>query len=78
MYMVQIGPVIYDRTQKGGPISLVEALREIRGVGDCKVLRTDGTVVVKRAGSDTMLTHEPTGRRVSRRKRSEVARMGGL
>lgn len=35
---------------------------------DHNILRTDGTVVVDRAGSDYAVTHVPTGREVRRRR----------
>lgn len=62
MYYVKLGPITYAK-----PLTLVEALRELRGTGDAKIVRADGTVAVDQAGSDTILVHAPTSRRIYRR-----------
>lgn len=68
MYLIQLGPVTYE-PKGGGSWSLPEALREVYGVGNARILRTDGTVAVSSAGSSTVLIHQPSGRRVYRRSR---------
>lgn len=72
MYLIQSGPVVYahkDGTRDGRPFTLVEALRETYGVGQTRILRTDGTVVVRDAGSATAVEYAPTGRKITRRAR---------
>ena len=63
MYLIQLGPVTYAR-----PYTLPDALAELYGVGDARILRTDGTVVVRSAGSAYAVDHVPSGRTVRRRK----------
>jgi hypothetical protein len=52
----------------GEPISLVGLLLEFRGTRGVTICRSDGTVVVERAGSDLPKTHLPSGRRCRQRK----------
>lgn len=67
-YLVQVDHRTFCR-RGGEPFSLVAALTEVRGVGNARVLRSDGTPVVTNAGSDCgPLVHTPTGRTVHRRK----------
>jgi hypothetical protein len=67
MYMISFGPVFYDAHKGGAPLSLVECMREAFGVGHAKVWRTDGTLVVDRAGGSVEVTYAPTGRKLRRR-----------
>ena len=77
MYEIQLGPVRYVKRGSNVPFSLVEAMREVRGVGQARILRLDGTVVVHNAGSDYAVTHVPSGtvviRRPVRRRRTVAA-----
>lgn len=59
-YVVRIGPLEWDQYEHG-PISLVRALQELRGTGCVEIVRADGTLVVPRAGSDSILSHAPSG-----------------
>lgn len=62
MYLIQLGPIVYERRY-----TLVDAMREVYGVGQARVLRMDFTPVVTNAGSSVEVTYAPTGRRVPRR-----------
>lgn len=66
MYLIAIDHVIYER-KGGGTFTLPDALRELRGVAGARILRLDGTVAVRRAGSDYAVEHS-SGRTVIRRK----------
>lgn len=68
MYLIQMGPVVYER-RGGGTFTLVEAMREVYGVADTRILRTDGTVVVRRAGSSYAVEYAPRGITLRRRPR---------
>lgn len=72
MYLIRIDHLIYEH-RDGTPFTLPEALTEIRGTGNAAILRLDGTVAVANAGSDTAVTHAPTGR-IVRRHRTYVRR----
>lgn len=51
-YTFSLGPVEYVRwAGTGEPFTLVDCLRETRGVGDATIYRPDGTVVLRNAGS---------------------------
>lgn len=67
MYQIKLGPVIYDAFKGGRPFTLLDAMREVHGVGQAAVLRMDGTPVVTNAGSSYAVTHAPTGRVITRR-----------
>jgi hypothetical protein len=63
MYLIKLGPVTYER-KGGGGFTLPEAMSEVYGVGQASILRLDGTVVVRNAGSSVEVQHAPTGRRL--------------
>jgi hypothetical protein len=65
-YMFAMGPALYDADRNGRPLSLVACLIAVYGVGQARIYRTDGTLVVDRAGSSVEIVHAPTGRRISR------------
>jgi hypothetical protein len=65
MYLIQIDHVVYER-RGGGSFTLPEAMREVYGVGNARVLREDGTEVIRAAGSSYAVTHVPSGRTVLR------------
>jgi hypothetical protein len=65
MYLIKIDHLIYVR-RGGGLFTLPEAMREVYGVRGAQVLRADGTVAVRDAGSSVEVTHAPTGRVVRR------------
>lgn len=67
MYLIVLDGITYGR-KDGGAFSLVEAMRELYGVGHAWVIRTDGTVVVARAGSAYAFDYVPRGRTIRRRK----------
>lgn len=77
MYLIQLGPVVYER-RGGGGFTLPEALREVYGVGWATILRQDGTVAVADAGSATTLRHVSRAgvRRTVSRRRFELRRFG--
>lgn len=66
MYAIKMGPMTYSGYRDGSPFTLVGAMREVYGVGQAKILRSDGTVVVDNAGSSGYVTHVPSGRRLYR------------
>lgn len=69
MYLIQIDHIVYER-KGGGTFTLPEAMREVRGFRNARVLRDDAqqTVVVRDAGStEKPWTHVPTGRKISHR-----------
>lgn len=69
MYQLVIDGIAY-RTG-----SLVALLTEARGCGGARILRTDGTPVVDRAGSDAgPLHYRPRNRQVHRRMTRHAAR----
>lgn len=57
MYLIQVDHMIYDADKRRGPFTLTAALAAVRGVGNARVLRGDGTVAVDKAGSDYRRTH---------------------
>lgn len=63
-YLIQLGPVVYER-KGGGAFTLPEARREVYGVGDARILREhDESLAVDNAGSDTQVVYvTPDGRR---------------
>lgn len=67
MYLIRIDHLIYTH-RDGTPFTLPEAVTELRGCGNAAVLRLDGTVAVRNAGSDSAVTHAPTGRVIRRRR----------
>jgi hypothetical protein len=66
VYLIQIDHRVFEK-KGGGGFTLVEALDELYGTFNCRVLRLDGTPAVEKAGSSISLIHAPTGRRVVRR-----------
>jgi hemin uptake protein HemP len=69
MYFIAIDHIIYG--QAGGlPYTLPEALRQVHGCANARILREDGTVIVSHAGSDYAVRHLPSGRLVRRRGRA--------
>jgi len=72
MYLITIDHIVYEK-HGGGLFTLPEAMRELHGTGNARILRADGTVVVKRAGNDYAVQHVPSGREV--RRRSRMARL---
>ena len=66
MYRIALGPITYSK-RGGVPFTLPEAMRELRGCGGARIVRLDGTVAVRNAGSDYAVQHAPTGRTVRRR-----------
>lgn len=67
MYRIQVDHRIYER-RGGGTFTLPEAMRELYGCGNARVLRADGTVAVANAGAAYAVVHAPTGRTVVRRR----------
>lgn len=65
MYLFRIDDRTYVR-RDGQPMSLTEAMAAVYGCGNAGVIRTDGTMVVERAGSASEVTYAPTGRRIVR------------
>ena len=65
MYRIALGPITYTK-RDGVPFTLPEALRELHGCGNARIVRLDGTVAVRNAGSDYAVQHAPTGRMVRR------------
>lgn len=60
-YLIAVDHVVYSR-RNGDPFTLVEAVAEVRGTGNARILRTDGTVVLRHAGSTAAdWLHAPTG-----------------
>jgi hypothetical protein len=53
VYFLMIDHLIYDTR----PLTLVQALTEIRGCRNAEILRADLTTAVERAGSDTEVVH---------------------
>lgn len=70
-YLVKLDGVTYEpKGAPGGAFTLVDAMREVYGVGGAQVVRLDGTVAVDRAGSATEVVHVlPDGRRRTVRRR---------
>jgi hypothetical protein len=66
VYRIALGPIVYSK-RGGAPFTLTEALRELYGCGQARIVRLDGTVAVRNAGSDYAVEHAPTGRTVRRR-----------
>lgn len=64
MYEFEFGPIRYNCHKDGRPITLVDAIRAVYGVGQARILRSDGTVIVNNAGSSVQVTHLPSGRMV--------------
>lgn len=71
MYLIAFDHIVYE-PRGGGSWTLPQAMREVYGVGHARVLRMDGTTVVRDAGNATAVQHVPSGRRV--RRGSVVAR----
>lgn len=67
LFRVTIGGIEHDPID--GPVTLPKVLTELRGVGEVRLYRADGTLVARNVGSDVAFIHEPTGRRIWRRKR---------
>lgn len=68
MYLIQVDHVVYEPVG-GGTFTLPQALTEVHGVANARILRVDGTPVVESAGSDVaQVQHAPTGRTVSVRR----------
>jgi hypothetical protein len=68
-YLIQLGPVTYE-PKGGGTFTLTEALSQVLGVRNARILREDGTVAVEDAGSSYAVTHvTPEGRRRRVRRR---------
>ena len=65
MYLIQIDHIVYER-RDGGAFTLPEAMREVYGVNNARVLREDGTEVIRHAGSSYAVTHVPSARTVRR------------
>jgi ferric-dicitrate binding protein FerR (iron transport regulator) len=63
MYLIQLGHIVYQH-KDGSPFTLPEAMREVYGVGQARILRLDGTPAVLNAGSSSEVMHAPSGRRV--------------
>lgn len=70
MYLIQLGPVVYEGFKDGRPFSLVDALREVHGTLNAHILRMDGTPAVRHAGS-SYLVHVP---RNDRKKNAGIYR----
>lgn len=66
MYLIQIDHIVYENLG-GGTFTLVEALGEVYGVRNARILREDGTVAVERAGSASVVVHAPTRMEILRR-----------
>lgn len=65
MYLYQIDHIVYGR--KTG-LSLAAAVDAVRGCGNARVLRADGTVVLTSAGSTELpWIHAPSGRKIHHR-----------
>ena len=75
MYTFSLGSQHYERWRDGRPFTLMEAMREVFGVGAATVYRVNPdatlTVVVCNAGSSTAIVHAPTGRTLARRSRPQ-------
>jgi len=67
-YVVQIGPVFYDRTRDGAPITLAAAWRELDGCGAARILDDRGRVVLDMAGHS--FTRRENVRRMAARQRA--------
>ena len=65
MYLIQIDHIVYRR-RDGGAFTLPEAMNQVYGVGNARVLREDGTEVIRQAGSSYAVQHVPSGRTVLR------------
>lgn len=50
-YTFSLGPVTYATHKDGTPFTLVEIMREVRGVGQATIYRPDGSVLLPNAGS---------------------------
>lgn len=66
MYLIKLWPGVIYEHRDGRGFTLVEAMREVYGIGDASIVREDGTPVVLRAGSASEITHAPTGRTIRR------------
>jgi len=66
VYRIALGPITYSK-RGGEPFTLPEAIRELHGCGQARIVRLDGTIAVRNAGSDYAVQHAPTGRLVRRR-----------
>jgi hypothetical protein len=75
MYVLQVDGYVYPR-----PLTLPQALIEIRGCAGAKILRAaDLSIVVERAGSDTeveYVSHLSGRRRTVRRRPTRVTLAG--
>lgn len=67
VYLIQVDHQIFEGFRDGTPFSLIDAMHEVYGCGNARVLRADGTPVVERAGSSHEVVHAPTGRIIQRR-----------
>lgn len=63
MYVLRLGPVIYDGWRDGTPFTLVDCFRECRGVGHATILTRTGRVVLRDAGSLYVRAHLRGGAR---------------
>ena len=69
MYAVEIDGIEYHR-RDSADFSLTDAMRELYGVANARIVRVvDGSVVVDNAGSSSEFVHVPSGTTVRRRDR---------
>jgi hypothetical protein len=66
MYMLKLGPQLYEGYRDGTPFTLVDCFREARGVGQATILTTTGRVVLRNAGSLWVRSHLREERRQRR------------
>ncbi len=67
MYLIRLDGTTYER-KGGGTFTLVEAMQELHGCRGASVLREDGTLVVRNAGSTASpWEHVPSGRQIRHR-----------
>lgn len=68
-YLIHLDGITYER-KGGGTFTLTEALSQVLGVRNARILREDGTVAVDNAGSSYSVTHvTPEGHRRTVRRR---------
>ena len=73
-YVIEFGPVAFDRWADGRPFTLIDAWRETYGVGHATIRDATGRVVLANAGSVSVrLAHIARARAASRRARGRLA-----
>jgi len=67
-YEIQLGPTRYDGFKDGTPFTLIDAWREVEGVGGAKIFAPTGRLVLADAGSMSARRDHVRSNRKGRRR----------